>query len=223
MKHTDKNKKILIIHDHEVIREGLRHLIENRSSFAVIGGESIGPAAIEKVSTEKPDIILLDADMSGDGCGELLSEISRVSPDSRVFVLIANREPELHREVIRNGAAGLFHKEQGCDVFFKALQKVAKGELWIDRHLVSSVFSEMRRRGLDDAEMMKVSSLTYREREIIMLVCEGLRNRQIAERLFIGEKTVRNHLVSIFSKLSVSHRLELSVYARKNGIVPKAH
>ena len=173
------------------------------------------------ISRQQPDIVLLDANLKDDNSIALLRDLIAVFSGLRVLMLTGDREPELHRRVIQSGAAGLFLKDQHSDLLIKAIEKVIDGELWIHRALASSMLGELRRDNLDENEISKVAALTSRELKIIALVCEGLRNQQIADRLFISEKTVRNHLASIFNKLRVTHRLELSVYAQKHRLMSK--
>jgi len=116
-------------------------------------------------------------------------------------------------------------KQQAADLLLKAIKKVHAGEVWIDRSMMSSVLSDVRseRHEETDPEAPKIASLTPREREVIALVSEGLKNKLIGERLFISETTVTHHLSSIFSKLDVSDRLELIIYAFRHGLakIPK--
>jgi DNA-binding NarL/FixJ family response regulator len=120
---------------------------------------------------------------------------------------------------------GIVLKQQAADLLLKAIKKVHAGEVWIDRSMMSSVLSDVRSERHDEAdpEAGKIASLTPREREVIALVSEGLKNKLIGERLFISETTVTHHLSSIFSKLEVSDRLELIIYAFRHGLakIPK--
>ena len=219
---TNKIKKIIIISDDALEREGLRLMIETRTNFRVIGEEHVSKEAVRLISHNQPDIVLLDANLKDENSIALLRYLIAAFSGLRVLVLTGDRQPELHHQAIQSGAAGLFLKDQRCDVLIKAIEKVIEGELWINSPLASSLLAELRRSNLDDEnEMSKIAALTSRELEIIALVCEGLRNQEIADKLFINEKTVRNHLSSIFSKLRVTHRLELSVYAHKQRLVSK--
>jgi DNA-binding NarL/FixJ family response regulator len=116
---------------------------------------------------------------------------------------------------------GLVLKEKPGDVLLKAIERVHAGEIWIDRTVIASVITEMTRHSNgeeQDSEEYKINSLTAREREVVTLVGEGLKNRDIAARLFISETTVRHHLTSIFDKLGVSDRFELAIYAYRHGL-----
>jgi DNA-binding NarL/FixJ family response regulator len=110
-------------------------------------------------------------------------------------------------------------KDQAAEVVIKAIEKVHRGEVWLDRTLTASVLSERTREARDQQEdLARIASLTEREREIVALVCQGLRNKQIAEKLFISAATVRNHLTSVLSKLELSNRVELAMYAYRQRL-----
>ena len=125
------------------------------------------------------------------------------------------------QHALRLGASGIVGKDQPADVLFKAIEKVHAGEVWVDRVLMATILGAMSSTGerrTADPEAAKIALLTARERQIIAVVGEGLKNKRIAERLRISEATVRHHLTSIFDKLGVSGRLELTVYAYQHGL-----
>jgi DNA-binding NarL/FixJ family response regulator len=127
----------------------------------------------------------------------------------------------MHRACVRLRARGLIQKESASEVLIKAIRRINDGEVWFDRAMMSSVLDDaLNQRAAKDAdpERSKIASLTEREMQVIALVCESLRNKQIAERLFISDTTVRHHLTSIFSKLEVSDRLELVIYSFRQGL-----
>lgn len=210
---------MIVIHEHTIVLEGLRLLLEQCTNFEIVGEGRSCDEALEMLASKSADVALVDNDLLDAKCMGSVSTVIESSPEIRVIIMTGIRDAERHREAIQHGAAGLFLKDQNFDVLVKAIHKVAQGEVWLDRSMVATVLAELRRNAADGREeRSKIDSLTVREREIVSLVCEGLRNQEIADRLFIGEKTVRNHLASIFSKLHVAHRLELSVYARKQGL-----
>jgi DNA-binding NarL/FixJ family response regulator len=135
-------------------------------------------------------------------------------------VLTGVRDVEMHRRAVRLGAVGLVLKEKAADVLLKAIAKVYAGEVWLDRLLIANVLSEITRPTSQslDPEDIKIKALTVREREIIKLIGQGLKNQAIANRLCISEATVRHHLTSIFGKLGVGDRLELAIYAYRHGL-----
>ncbi len=210
--------RILIVDDHKVVRQALRMFIEKNPHMLVVGEAGDHGEALALVNRERPDIILLELLLNGSSGLEFLAELNSCGRSVRVIVLTGVREPEAHRQAIRLGAVGLVMKDQPAEVLLRAIEKVHAGEAWLDHKMTASVIAEMARpRRLDD-DAAKVASLTPREREIITVVCEGLKNRQIAERLFISEATVRNHLTAILSKLGVSDRFELATFSYRHGL-----
>jgi DNA-binding NarL/FixJ family response regulator len=147
-----------------------------------------------------------------------LPELREQVPGSRVLILTGVQNPDSHRSAIRLGAMGIVLKEHAADLLLKAIRKVYEGEVWIDRSMMGMMIQEFTKPIQTNPEDSKISALTTREREVITLVGEGLKNKQIAERLFISETTVTHHLSSVFSKLEVSDRLELIIYAFRHGL-----
>ena len=217
--------RILLIDDHAVMRLGLRTLIENQEGLRVVGEASGRPDALELAKREQPDIILLDLALPGTDGVELIPELQAVAKEARILVLTGVLDPEAHKRAIDSGAMGVVLKEKAPEVLIKAIEKVHEGEVWLDRAMVANVVgvrSRFRDSRRPDPEASKIATLTEREREVIALIGEGLRNRQIADRLFISEGTVRNHLTTVFSKLEVSDRFELLIYAYRHAIAKPA-
>lgn len=213
--------RILIIDDHVIVRAGLRMLIENHEGMIVVGEAGTRVDALAMAGQEQPDIILLDLDIGGESGLDFLRELLGTAPQARVLVLTGMRDPEAHRRAVHLGAMGLVFKDKAAEVLIKAIQKVHAGEVWLDRSLTASILAEMSQADQTrkpDPEAEKIRSLTSREREIVGLVCEGLKNKQIADRLFISEATVRNHLTSILSKLELSDRFELALYSYRQHL-----
>ena len=213
--------RIVIVDDHVIVRAGLRMLIENHGGLTVVGEAGTGVDALAVTEKEQPDIILLDLDIGGESGLDFLRELLVSAPRTRVLVLTGVRDPEAHKRAVHLGAMGLVFKDKAAEVLIKAIEKVHAGEVWLDRYLTASVLSEMSKPNQVrkvDPEGEKIRSLTNRELEIIGLVCEGLKNKQIADRLFISEATVRNHLTSILSKLELSDRFELALYSYRQRL-----
>ena len=210
--------RILLIDDHRVIRKGLRALLDEYADFEVVGEAGSRAEAMPLVESERPDIILLDLDLGSTTGLDFLAEIAAIGRGVRVLVLTGVRDKDLHRQAIQLGAMGIVLKDHAAEILVEAIQKVNAGEMWLDRSTIVSILGNPHRGDLDP-ERVKIAMLTDREREIITLLAEGLRNKQIADRLFISEITVRHHLTSIFNKLAVADRVELLIYAYRNGIV----
>jgi DNA-binding NarL/FixJ family response regulator len=209
---------IMIVDDHVVIRSGLRMLIEHDQNMRVVAMAGNQEEAMERAASETPDVIILDLLLGDEDALTFLPELCQTSPNSRVLILTGVQNPDSHRRAIRRGAMGIVLKEHAADQLLKAIKKVHEGEVWIERSMVGDMIQELSRPAMVDPELVKIESLTEREREVIALVGEGLKNKQVGERLFISETTVTHHLSSVFSKLEVSDRLELIIYAFRHGL-----
>ena len=216
--------RILLVGDHGIVRSGLRLLLDSQPSLKVVGEAGTHPATVGHVARERPDIILLDLELDDDLEFELLATLREISEQSRLIVLTGARDPCKRQQVVRLGAVGLVYKDQPAAVLVQAIERVAAGQVWLEPDLLAAVLSGMSRSvgAPADPEGVKIATLTERERKVIELICEGLPNRMISARLSISESTVRHHLTSIFSKLSIESRLELLIYAFRNGLVKGA-
>ena len=211
----------MLVDDHAVVRAGLRMLLESQPGLSVSGEAATHAEALAQAASSQPDIILLDLDLGDDSGLDLLPALRSAAPDARVILLTGLRDAEQHRRAVRLGAMGLVRKEQAFGVLLTAITKVAAGEAWLDPAMVASVLTELahaRAVGQPDPETATLALLTSREREVIGLICEGLPNKQIGQRMAISETTVRHHLTSIFDKLGVTSRLELVIYAYRQGL-----
>lgn len=210
--------KVLIVDDHAVVRAGLRMLIDQDPDMEVTGLAGNRSEALAAATSEQPNIIILDIVLGDDDGLSFLPELRAVAGKARVLVLTGLRSPESQRRAMRAGAMGIVLKEHAAEVLIKAIKKVHQGEVWLDRLAMGSVLQEISENKQPEPDKEKIASLTEREREVIGLVGEGLKNKQIASRLFISETTVTHHLSSVFSKLEVSDRLELIIYAFRHGL-----
>lgn len=213
--------RVVIVDDHKMVRDGICMIVENRPGLKVVGQAGTKDEALAVIEREMPDIILLDLDLKNESGLDVLLELRSMPKVPKALVLTGMRDPEIHQQCVRLGARGLVQKEVASDTLVKAIEKVYAGEIWFDRNMMSSVLNEVlnQKNGKrDDPEAVKMASLTEREMEVIGLVCRGLKNKQIAEQLFISDTTVRHHLTSIFSKLDVSDRLELVIYSYRYGL-----
>ena len=210
--------RVLLISDLLMMRAGLRLLLE-ASALVVSGEASTCEEAVAIAERQRPHIILIDLDLAK-GSFACFADLTAASHESRIIALADQNRIGDHPTAIELGAAGLLLKQEAADMLTKAIRKVHEGELWLDRTSAADVVRRMtRRRHFEDLEGAKIATLTKRELEVITLIGEGLKNRGIAERLFISEATVRNHLTSILNKLALSSRSELVVYSFKHQLV----
>ncbi len=213
--------RIFVIEDQGLYRAGLCLLLSQQPGFEVIGDAALGPEALSRIHSEQPDVILLAINPKDRASIDLLPDIFKASEEAKVLVLSGSNDADLHRRAVRLGASGVLSKDKTTDLLIKAIERVHAGEAWLDRSTTASLLRELspRNRGArKDPEEMKVASLTEREREVIRLVGSGLKNKQIAGKLFISDITVHHHLTSIYSKLEVADRLELVIYAYRFGL-----
>jgi DNA-binding NarL/FixJ family response regulator len=207
--------RIVLVDDHDVVRAGLRLVIESTPTMAVVGEAGNGADALATTVSSRPDLVLLDLDLGDENGLDLIPGLLSAAPRLQVLVLTGVRDPEIHRSAVLKGAMGLVLKSRAVSTLIKAIEKVHEGEIWFDRTLLADVLRE-RVLGTDEsaaAETARIASLSVRERDVIRLVLTGMRNREIAQRLSISEATVRHHLTSIFSKLNVADRTELVIFA----------
>src|SRR5262245_16718610 len=211
---------ILLVDSQALLRAGLRLILEKEPKFEVVGEASSREEALEGARL-RPDIIILNLNSDGESDLDLLSDLSITAEASRVLVLISDYDLEMRRRIVRLGVKGLVQKTESPDRLIAAVKSVYAGEVWLDPRTVSHVLDELLHAG-DVKQTDKVLNngvrLTGRERDIIALIGEGLKNKQIAERLCISEPTVRHYLTSIFEKVGVKDRQGLIVYAYQRGL-----
>jgi two-component system, NarL family, nitrate/nitrite response regulator NarL len=209
---------LLLIDNQDLVRVGIRCLLEAHD-FPVLGAASHADA-VKLAGELQPAVILLDPDTGSDVALDLIGDVREVAGRSRILVLTSHRDPTLCARAMMLGAAGMMYKHEPAEVLFKAIHRLQAGEVWLDRARTAGVLMQMvrRRREIDSSEA-RIETLTKREREIVAVICEGLRNKQTADRLCISEATARNHLTSILDKLGLASRFELVVFAFRHGLV----
>lgn len=212
--------RIMIVDDQLVVREGLRMLIEKQPGIKVVALAGTREEALEIAAREPLDLIILDLELGGYSALSFISELREAAKTARVLVLTALRDSETHQKAAQLGAMGVVLKEDAADLLFKAIEKVYHGEAWLDRLTLGKLLWQLgsRETKSSDPRAVRISTLTERERQVIALIAEGLKNKQIAQRLFISQTTVTHHLSSIYSKLGVADRLELVIYAFANKL-----
>ena len=213
--------RILVADDHAIFRDGLRKLLEGADDVTIIGEASNGNECVKMLAKLKPDILLLDLRMpEKDGLG-VLEEINFDSASTRVIVLTAAEDDRDVVRAMRLGARGVVLKQSASDLLLKSIRKVNEGEIWLDNRMTSEVIDAFKKSS-EAGQRREKPLLSDREKEIVQLVAQGFRNREIGEKLFISEQTVKNHLHNIFDKLGVSDRLELSLYAIHHRLIDQA-
>jgi len=209
--------RILIADDHEVVRAGLKALLEQRDDFHVVVEASTGEEAVTRAQEYHPDVAVLDIRMPGISGIEACRRILDTVDGCRVVMLTSYAEDELLLAAIDAGASGYVLKRIGSDELVRAVERVSQGEGTLDPQMTKMVFERVKEANrAEDASAF--AELTPQELAVLALVAEGLTNRQIAVKLFLGEGTVRNYVSSVLSEINVSNRAEAAIYAVKHNI-----
>ena len=210
--------RILVADDHAIFRDGLRKLLEVADDVQIVGEASNGVECVKMLGKFKPDILLLDLRMpEKDGLG-VLEEVNFDSLPTRVIVLTAAEDDRDVVRAMRLGARGVVLKQSASDLLLKSIRKVFDGEIWLDNRMTAEVIDAFKKSS-ESGQRREKPLLSDREKEIVQLVAQGFRNKEIGEKLFISEQTVKNHLHNIFDKLGVSDRLELALYAIHHRLI----
>jgi len=212
--------RIAIADDHPIFRDGLRKLLALEEDFKVVAEAHDGKEVLEILQKQEPDILLLDLKMPGlDGLATL-QRLQGQKTKTKVIVLTASDDEGEYVQAMKFGTSGIVLKQTATELLIKSIRKVHGGEIWLDSRTTAAVMKQFASPGEAGAKDRERSPLSQREREIVVLVAQGFKNKEIAERMFISEQTVKNHLHNIFDKLGVSDRLELALYAIHKNIRP---
>jgi two-component system nitrate/nitrite response regulator NarL len=210
--------RILVADDHAIFRDGLRKLLGDADDVTIIGEASNGTECVKMLAKFKPDILLLDLRMPEKDGLAVLEEVNFDSLPTKVIVLTAAEDDRDVVRAMRLGARGVVLKQSASDLLLKSIRKVADGEIWLDNRMTAEVIDAFKK-SAEAGQRREKPLLSDREKEIVQLVAQGFRNREIGEKLFISEQTVKNHLHNIFDKLGVSDRLELALYAIHHRLI----
>ncbi|HKS68711.1 MAG TPA: response regulator transcription factor [Candidatus Acidoferrales bacterium] len=213
--------RILVADDHAIFRDGLRKLLEASDDTQIIGEAANGVECAKMLAKLKPDILLLDLRMPEKDGLAVLEELNFDSLTTRVIVLTAAEDDRDVVRAMRLGARGVVLKQSASDLLLKSIHKVYDGEIWLDNRMTAEVIDAFKK-SAEAGQRREKPLLSDREKEIVQLVAQGFRNREIGEKLFISEQTVKNHLHNIFDKLGVSDRLELALYAIHHRLIEQA-
>jgi DNA-binding NarL/FixJ family response regulator len=212
--------RIALADDHPIFRDGLRKLLALEEDFEVVAEARDGKEVLDILQKLEPDVLLLDLKMPGlDGLATL-QRLQAQKAKTRVIVLTASEDEGEYVQAMKFGTSGIVLKQTATELLIKSIRKVYGGEIWLDARTTAAVMRQFASPGDTAAKDRERSPLSQREREIVVLVAQGFKNKEIAERMFISEQTVKNHLHNIFDKLGVSDRLELALYAIHKNIRP---
>jgi len=214
---------VVLADDHPIVRDGLKKLLVLEDDIAVVGEASDGREVLDVVQRTAPDVVILDLRMPNMDGLSALENLQQLEKRPRVIILTASEDKNEFVQAMKLGCSGIVLKQTAPELIVKSIRKVHAGEIWLDSHTTAAVMRQFAAPG----EVLGVhpatrnrerSPLSQREREIVNLVAQGYKNREMAEKMFISEQTVKNHLHNIFDKLGVSDRLELALYAIHKGL-----
>lgn len=209
--------KILLVDDHEVVRLGLKSLLSHYPEFEVVAEASTADQAIDLAKRYKPDVVVMDIRLQGKSGIEATREIVGENEDIKVIMLTSFAEDELLFDAISAGASGYVLKQIDSTELINALERIGRGEALLDPAVTQQVFKRMRESSRK-AQQEAFADLTEQELKVLAHVARGKRNKEIAQEVFLSEKTVRNYVSSILSKLALSTRAEAAAYAVKHHI-----
>ena len=201
--------RVFLLDDHEIVREGVRALLEGTEGIEVVGEAGTAAEALARIPPTRPDVAILDVQLP-DGSGvEVCRDVRSAHPEIRCLMLTSFSDDEALFDAVVAGAAGYLLKQvRGTDIV-DAVRRVAAGQSLLDPTLVGRVMERMRRPPQEDERLAR---LTGQERKILALIAEGLTNRQIAERMFLAEKTVKNYVSNLLAKLGMERRTQAAVF-----------
>jgi DNA-binding NarL/FixJ family response regulator len=216
-----QKKTILIIDDHPLFREGLKAIIGRNHRFEVVEQAGNGHDGLQKVRELKPDLALVDMSLPDQSGIQLTREIKNASPKTRIMIITMHSKIDYIVKAFQAGATGYVIKESTSERLLQGIDTVLKGEYFMDSTVSHRVVEKLMEFPEKEVKMTDASydTLTRREQEVMVLLAQGLSNKQIAEKLFISPKTVENHRSNILRKLNIHSTIELVRYAARLGII----
>lgn len=211
-----KKIRVMIADDHNMIREGLKQLLEFDGSIEIVGEASNGVECLEKLNICDPEVLLLDINMPEKNGIDVLKQMKADNSKIKVLILTVHNEIEYLMSAVDIGVNGYILKDSESSELKNAIKAVQNGESYIQPNLIVALNNQLIKR---DTDKDKISALTNRELEVLTQVANGMFNKEIAINLNISERTVKNHISNIFKKIDVSDRTQAAVFAIKNNII----
>ena len=214
--------RVVLADDHPIVRDGLRKLLMLEDDIVVVGEASDGREVLQVVQDTQPDVVILDLRMPNLDGLSALQALQQFNKKAKIIILTASEDKNEFVQAMKLGCSGIVLKQTAPELIIKSIRKVHAGEIWLDSHTTAAVMRQFAAPGDviggTGGKTRERSPLSTREREIVGLVAQGYKNKEMAEKMFISEQTVKNHLHNIFDKLGVSDRLELALYAIHKGL-----
>jgi DNA-binding NarL/FixJ family response regulator len=208
--------RLMLVDDHAVLRDGLRNILSVEEDIEVVGEAVSGDDALLKVENCQPDMILMDINMPMKNGVEVTGILKRKYPNIKILVLTMHSHEEYFMSAIREGADGYLLKDAPSDQVVEAIRTVARGESVIHPSMTRKLLAFHQQKQTEQED----TTLTEREKEVLLCLVEGLSNKEIADRLFISDKTVKIHVSKIFKKLNVKSRSQVVIHAVQHQLVP---
>ena len=210
--------RILIADDHNLIREGLKRIIEMQDDMVIVGESMDGPGAEASIRTLMPDVVIMDINMPGRSGLEVLRRIREEGLKTAVVMLTVSGTRDTLLEAVHIGADGYVLKDSDTQELIRAISDAFAGDTYIDRRLVKLLVENYKDRQKHTESTNKLTELSERELDVLKWMAAGSSNRDISDALFLSEKTVKNYATQIFRKLEVRDRVQATLYAVRNGI-----
>jgi DNA-binding NarL/FixJ family response regulator len=221
--------RVLIVDEQNLFRDGIANLLGHQAGIEITGCVDTPVAAVEAIRKGRPDVALVGWPASSLNSHKVFAAIQEGKIPTRVIMLASEDLKEDFLDAVRQGCCGIVPKQTSTELLVKSIHKVHAGEFWLDRTTTAEVIRRLAKKGTNNTNSgarlgLREQSgvLSAREREIVALVAQGFKNKEMAERMFISEQTVKNHLHNIFDKLGVSDRLELALYAIHHNLHDQA-
>lgn len=205
---------ILIVDDHALVRQGVRAFLETQADIEIVGEADSGEAAVELCATLAPDAVLLDLMMPQMNGVEATRQIKKVSPRTNIIVLTSYHDDEFIIPAIKSGALSYLLKDVSPTELVEAVRKASRGEAVLHQRVAAKLMQGLR----NETETNALQDLSRSEREVLRHLSEGFSNADIAEKLFVSEKTIKSHVSNILSKLHLANRTQAAIYALRNNL-----
>jgi two-component system response regulator NreC len=211
--------RLILADDHAVVRSGIRMLLEAQPDIEIVAEAESGREAVEEARRTKPDVVLMDVQMPGLNGIEATQQIKKLVPETAILALTMHEDDQYFFEMLHSGASGYVPKRAAPDELVTAIRTVARGEIFLYPSLATRLVQDYLKRADADDQPLVYDDLTPREREVLVLIAEGMSNAEIAENLVISVKTVDRHRENIMRKLNMHNRVELVKYAIRSGLI----
>jgi len=206
--------RIVLVDDHHIVRRGLRSYLESFPDLVIVGEAASGEEALQKIESWLPDVVIMDLLLPGGMDGvESIRQIRALTPHTQIVALTSTTEDARALAALKAGAISYIRKGSDPKTLLAALRAAARGQALLDPAIAGAVLQEF------SGQRKSANALSEREQEVLRQIALGLTNRQIAEKLVVGEETIKTHVGNILAKLHINHRMQAVIYALKNGLV----